>query len=99
MKINKFYFIGQNNAFTYQTAQAISSLLNEYNYGLLPNKLKNGNDLKLFVSVDNQQQVQIRLQECKAITLGGYIIQFGENITYNSKQLQAPLPGLSVPFI
>jgi hypothetical protein len=97
MKINKLHFLAQNNAFTFQLAQTISSQLNEYNYGLLPNALNNGNDLKLFVSADNQQQVQIRMQKCKAITLGGYVIQFDEDVAFKNKDLHTSLPGLSLP--
>jgi hypothetical protein len=98
MKINKTHFIAQNNAFTYQMAQGMGSLLNGYNYGLLPNTHNSGNDLKLFVSANNQQQVQIRLQQCRAVTFGGHIIQFDGDTSLHNNQVNTTLPELSVPF-
>src|SRR5688500_12885544 len=68
MKINKSHFIAQQNAFTYQLAHHTGTLINEYNYGLLPPLSNNGNAIKLFLSIDNQQQVHLRLQQCLAIT-------------------------------
>ena len=96
MKINKSHFIAQNNAFTLQAAQGVSSLLNNFNYGLLPDK-NNGNGVKIFVSADNQQQVQVRLQRCTAVTLGGYVIEFDEN-DFSINTFKAFIPQLSVPF-
>jgi len=96
MKINRSHFIAQNNAFTYQAAQGISGLLNNYNYGLLPN-IYNDNSIKIFVSTDNQQQVQVRLQKCIAITLAGHVIQFDENDALTNN-LKVSIPNLSTSF-
>lgn len=96
MKINKSHFIAQNNAYTSQIAQGLGGLLNEYNYGLLPNKRNGG--FKLFISTDNQQQVQIRLQQCSAITSGGHVIHFDEQNMPQVNHISVPIPGLSVPF-
>jgi hypothetical protein len=95
MKINKAHFIAENNALVYQLARTVSGLLNNYNYGLLPGKYGNVN-LSLFVSADNQQQVQVRLQKCMAITSGGYIICFDED--NNGKTLSVQIPDLSISF-
>src|SRR5438105_8074439 len=89
MKINKSHFIGQDNAVMYQLAQNTSSLLNEYNYGLLPSPGNHGPGIKLFLSVDNQQQVQVRIQQCRAITRGGYYIQFEEDTSLYGNNLAA----------
>ncbi len=97
MKINKTHFIAEENAFGYQLAQTASALLNDLNYGLLPT----GNatsGLKLFLSTDNQQRVQVRIQQCKAITAGGYYIQFREDTALTGSNLQAPLLSNPVPF-
>ena len=98
MKINKSHFIAQNNAFTYGMAQGTSSLLNEYNYGLLPSIPKGGEDLKLILVADNQQQVKIRLLKCKAITMGGYVIQFDEAGSAHNNHLKTLIPDLSLPY-
>jgi hypothetical protein len=98
MKINKSHFIAQNNAYTSQIAQGVSGLLNTYNYGLLPNTYNDSNGLKLFVTTDNQQQVQVRLQKCRAITLGGHVIQLDEDTPLNGGYIGAPIPNLSIPF-
>jgi len=95
MKINKSHFISQNNASVYNTAYSVKSLLNNFNYGLLPNN--NGDNAKIFVSADNQQQVQIRLQKFVAVTLGGYIIYFNGD-DQAEKLFNAAIPNLSVPY-
>lgn len=85
MKINRSHFMEQEKAFVYQTARAAGSMLNRLNYGLLVSA--RDERLKLFVSVDQQQQVQVRIQHCRAITMGGYYIEFGEDSV-----LGAPAP-------
>lgn len=85
MKINRSHFMEQERAFVYQTARAAGSLLNPLNYGLLvPARDKR---LKVYVSVDQQQLVQVRIQYCRAITAGGHYIEFGEDSV-----LGAPAP-------
>ena len=58
MKINRTHFLIQEQAFAWQTARAAGSLLNPMNYGLLPSS--GATPLKLFVSIDHQQQVQVK---------------------------------------
>ena len=95
MKINKSHFIAQDNAHHYQLAQHTGSLLNELNYGLLPAG-QGALGLKLFLSTDNQQQVQVRVQQCKAITAGGYYIEFNEDTALHGNNLQAKLVSTAV---
>lgn len=78
MKINKSHFIAEASALTYQLAQNTSCMLNELNYGLLP-LLKVGGSVKLFISTDNQRKIQVRVQQCRAITAGGFYIEFNED--------------------
>lgn len=85
MKINRTHFMAQEHAFSYQTARAAGSLLNPFNYGLLPSG--GVTPLKLFVSIDHRQQVQVRIQQCRAITAGGYSIEFSEDSV-----LSTPIP-------
>jgi hypothetical protein len=79
MKINKSHFITQDNAVTYRMAQHTAGFLNEHNYGLLPSPVRNIPSVKMYVSVDNQQQVQIRIKQCRAFTRGGHYIEFDED--------------------
>jgi hypothetical protein len=90
MKINRNHFIAQDNAVVFHLAQVAGSLLNDYNYGLLPTG--NGSPaLKLFLSTDNQQRVQVRIQQCRAITAGGYYFDFREDTALSGSSLQTPL--------
>lgn len=98
MKINKSHFIAQDNAVTYQVSQSAGSLLNDYNYGLLPALNSSRTGVKLFLSVDNQHQVKLRIQQCRAITRGGYYLQFEEDTALYGNNLVAPILNLSVPF-
>jgi len=97
MKINKSHFLAQDNALVYQLAQATGSMLNEYNYGVLPAS-QGGAGLRLFLSTDNQQKVQVRIQECRAITAGGYYIQFSEDTAVQGNNLLTPVVSSPVPF-
>ena len=97
MKMNKNHFIAHDNALTAQVAQTCSGLLNRYNYGLLPNHKGNA-DYKLFVSTDNQQQVQIRLQSCRAITSGGHMVQIDDDTAAAADGMGTAIPQLSLPF-
>jgi hypothetical protein len=98
MKINKTHFIAQDNAFTYRQAHTVSSFLNEHNYGLLPIFDRHHTSAKLFLSLDNEQTVHLRIQRCRAITRGGYVMEFETDTALTGQQLSAGIPGLQVPF-
>lgn len=98
MKINKTHFIAQDHAFTYRQAQTVSSFLNEHNYGLLPVLDRHNTSAKLFLSLDNEQTVQLRIQRCRAITRGGYVIEFDIDTALTGQNLTTTVPGLQVPF-
>ena len=90
MKINKTHFIAQDNAMRYQLAQNTNCLLNELNYGLLPVG-PSGDGLKLFISSDNQNKLQVRIQQCRAITSGGYYIEFNEDTLLQGMNKAVPV--------
>jgi hypothetical protein len=98
MKINKAHFINQDNAFNLQLAQTAAGLLNECNYGLMPYPDPANGGFKLFLSVDNQQHVNLRLQQCKAITRGGYAFQITNNAGTPASTLGALVPDMAIPF-
>ncbi|THU38473.1 hypothetical protein FAM09_17555 [Niastella caeni] len=98
MKINKTHFLAQDNAFTYRQAHTVSSFLNEHNYGLLPVFDRHHTSAKLFLSLDNEQTVHLRIQRCRAISRGGYVMEFDTDTSLTGQQLSAGVPGLQVPF-
>ncbi len=98
MKINKTHFIAQDNAFTYRQAHTVSSFLNEHNYGLLPVFDRHHTSAKLFLSLDNEQTVHLRIQRARAISRGGYVMEFDTDTALTGQQLSAAIPGLQVPF-
>jgi hypothetical protein len=97
MKINKLHFLAQDSAFLFQLAQTVSGLLNDLNYGLLP-PLSNDKGLKLFLSTDNQQKVQVRLHSCRAITAGGYYLEFTSDTALKGNNLQSGLISQQISF-
>lgn len=97
MKINKNHFIAQQYATQSQQALSNTVFLNDHNYGLLPV----GTAIeppKIWVTIDNMQQVSVRILSCTAITRGGYLIRFNSDSTDSTNQLSTRIPGLSVPF-
>ncbi|BAV10177.1 Predicted component of the type VI protein secretion system [Filimonas lacunae] len=98
MKINKNHFISQQHASTYQQAISSSCLLNNHNYGLLPATNINQARAGVWLNADNQQHVQVRVMECRAVTRGGYPIAFHNDTALDNSSLSARIPGLSVPF-
>ncbi len=96
MKINKQHFITERNAMLQQLAYSAASHITAVNYGLLPPVAAEHKPLKLFVSLDNQQYVQIRLVNCRAITPGGVYINIEES-SFEENQASAQLPSLGVP--
>ncbi|MFT3701412.1 MAG: hypothetical protein QM802_03540 [Agriterribacter sp.] len=91
MKINKSHFIAQDNAAAYQLAQHTACLVDQLNYGLLPQVGERNGGVKLFISTDNQKRIQVRIQHCRAITAGGYYIEFNEDTALQGNNLIAPI--------
>lgn len=99
MKINQSHFVAEANAFTSLLSKTAGGLLNESNYGLLPLQGNTKSGTKLFVAIDNQQHLQVRIQQCLAVTPGGHIVHFTEDTSIHSNGMHAAVPGLSVPFL
>lgn len=91
MKINKSHFIAQDNATVYRQAQHTSCLMDPLLYGLLPPVDGRYNGIKLFISTDNQKRIQVRIQQCRAITPGGYYIEFDEDTALYGSNLVQPV--------
>lgn len=97
MKMNKSHFIAERNAQLQTLAHTASSFINDVNYGLLPPAAAEHKPYKLFVSLDNQNMVSVKLVSCRAITPGGCMIyidesdQFGTSNLTVAPVLQAPI--------
>lgn len=77
MKISKKHFIEEFNAQTQQQVQSNEAFLYAHNFGLLPSLGQQKNNL-LFLNLDNQQTVELRLIKCNAITSNGVRIVVGD---------------------
>jgi hypothetical protein len=96
MKINKTHLVAERNALQQQAVFAAGSHLTSINYGLLPPVAEGQKSCSLFVSLDNQQYVQVRLASCRAVTPGGIMINIEEQGT--AATADTKVPDLSIPF-
>ncbi len=97
MKINKTHFISDQQAGIYRDALGNAIVLNDHNYGLLPlSALSTGT--KLFLSVDNQQSITLRVMDCRLVTRGGYVVVMENDTALSGLHLSVNIPDLSVPF-
>jgi hypothetical protein len=97
MKINKSHFIAERNAMQQQIVLSGGSHISEVNYGLLPITSIEHKPFKIFISLDNQQQIQIKLLHCRAITAGGALININET-SQDNNSISAPIPSLHINF-
>jgi len=83
MKINKDHFISMENAMIYQQNGLGRFLINPYNYGLLP--LEEGeSSLDISCEIDNENNVNVRVNRCRAITAGGINIDLDTSLPDSS---------------
>lgn len=83
MKINKNHFIAMENSTLEIVRNSEQKNISAINYGLLPQFADQENSLDIMISVDGQSTIEVVLNSCRAITLGGYQI----DITQNSSSL------------
>lgn len=98
MKINKNHFIEEQNARIQDQAFAAGAHITAINYGLLPPVAGEHNPVKLYINMDNQQQVSVKLLYCRAITPGGVVIHIEQDAGNNIAETSEKITGLSVPF-
>jgi len=82
MKINKNHFIESENALLSAVNNAIKTNITPNNFGLLPN-YTGESSIDVSISLDGQETIDVVLNKCQAITLGGHVI----NITEETKAL------------
>lgn len=91
MKLNKDHFIDQHRAHTQQLVWSAGAFITAVNYGLLPPVTEGRRSLEIYITPDSQQQVQVRLPYCYAITPGGCII-FIDDETALPEAISAAFP-------
>jgi hypothetical protein len=96
MKLNKNHFIDEQHALVQQLSWAAGTHINAVNYGLLP-AFEDGKMFQLHIYADTQQQVNVRLQYCNAVTPGGYRVYIDETAML-ADAMAADVPGMAVPF-
>ena len=71
MKINKDHFIELENSVLEMVRNSELKSITPINFGLLPKYSDDDNSIDLTISVDGQSTIEVILNSCKAITLGG----------------------------
>lgn len=97
MKINKTHLTAERNALQQQVVFAAGSHISSISYGLLPPVAAGQQGCDWTVSLDNLQNVQLRLNYCRAITPGGAVVHINSG-GMPAMAVETLLPGLSVPF-
>ncbi|TDH18504.1 hypothetical protein EXU57_23185 [Segetibacter sp. 3557_3] len=91
-KLNAAHITGTANHEEYCRSQVMESYLNIYNYGLMAGDAVGSNHI--VCTLDNQHQVHVRLQNFRAITLGGHIIELDSSENEDGDNFTAVLPVL-----
>ena len=95
MKLNKDHFTGLDNWILDSIRDSASIQLNDFNYGLLECSGDADSSLKILVNIDQNNQINIRLTDCRALTKGGIRI---EVTSQNIQNFQYPAGKLSFDF-
>lgn len=74
MKINKTHFVQSEDALISTVNQAIKKTITPNNYGLLPQYTQAEPAIDVAISLDGQDSIEVKLNACRAITLGGFQI-------------------------
>lgn len=74
MKISKDHFIAMENSFLEIVRNAEQKGISPICYGLSPQLSDQGSSLDVTISVDGQSTIEVVLNTCRAITLGGHQI-------------------------
>ncbi len=77
MKINKDHLLLTDKHFTETTRDAIALQLNDFNYGLCPPHEEGVSNFNISLSVDDSKVIRAVLKSCRAVTPGGYRMEYG----------------------
>ncbi|WP_019668322.1 hypothetical protein [Eudoraea adriatica] len=81
MKINKDHFIAMENSILEVIKHSEQTSITPTNFGLLPELSDQEASLDVNISVDGQSTIEVVLHTCRAITLGGYLINISKETT------------------
>ena len=81
MKINKDHFIEMENAVLAMLKKSEQKNITPNSFGLLPKYSDQDESIDLTISVDGQSTIEVVLNSCRAITLGGYQIDISSDTT------------------
>jgi len=95
MKLNKDHFVGLDNWVLDSMRDNTCIQLTDFNYGLLESSGDFDSSLKILVNIDQNNQINIKLTDCRALTKGGIRI---EVTTQNIQNYQYPADKLSLDF-
>jgi hypothetical protein len=96
MKINKDHFIAERNAMLQLLSASTGAFINDVNYGLLPPVAAEHKPFKIYLRVDNQDTIYLKLTSCRAVTPGGHLIYVDEQSNYTADHLSVA-PELRTP--
>ena len=95
MKLNKDHFVGLDNWIIDGLRDNACMQMTDFNYGLLESDGNIDSTLKLMINIDQNNQINIKLTDCRAITKGGVRIDV---TSQNVQSLQYPLDNLTLDF-
>ncbi|MDC1161820.1 hypothetical protein OAT18_00100 [Tenacibaculum sp.] len=83
MKINKNHFVDSENYLLSMVERSVKQNITPLNFGILPTYNEEQQSIDISISLDGQDSVEVILNSCIAVTLGGNII----HITNETKEL------------
>ncbi len=86
MKINKNHFIEMENSVLEIVRHSDQKNCTPVNFGLLPEISEENKSIDITISVDGQETIDVVLNSCRAITLGGYQIDITKNTKFLLEQ-------------
>ena len=95
MKLNKDHFVALDDWFMDGLRDMACIQMNDHNYGLLEASAEGNTSMNLMISFDQNNQINVKIAECRAITKGGIRIEL---TAQNIQTLQYPLEKLSMDF-
>ncbi|NQU55438.1 MAG: hypothetical protein HQ522_23215 [Bacteroidetes bacterium] len=95
MKINKNHFIETDNYISQQVKSIYSAFTNPLNYGILLQQEGNINPLNIYIDIDNQGYVHVKVLNCNAITSSGDKIEIHDN-HFSDNDLSKAIPEFKI---
>jgi hypothetical protein len=95
MKLNKDHLVGLDNWIVDGLRDNACMQMTDFNYGLLEGTGENDSSLKLMINIDQNNQINVKLTDCRALTKGGIRIEI---TSQNIQIFQYPLDKLALDF-